>query len=186
MQTYTVKDLQARFKELGYKWFDFHLIGIRSKNYAQNTFCDTFILYNGGQVFRFAGTTRPGSYYLLNFLNPSGTSVLKPGQYIDTWALGKHKNKYDAWVQVKPVVVYRDRDQDLIPEEQGELQKGLFGINIHRSSEFHVSKLVDKWSAGCQVFDNPEKFSIFVKLSEASKQTFFTYTLLNEWELLKQ
>ena len=181
MQTYTIRDLQAKFKELGYKWFNFHLVGIRSKDYVTNTFCDSFILYNGGQVFRFAGTTRPGSYYLLHLLNPKGTSILKPGQYVDAWALGKHKNEYEAWVQVKPITVYRDSNLNDKADQFIREDTGLFGIDIHRSSEFHMSKLVDKWSAGCQVFADPEKFAIFVKLSEGSKQTFFTYTLLDEW-----
>lgn len=183
MPTYTIKDLQTRFKQLGYKWFNFQLIGIRTKDYITNTFCDSFILYNGGQVHRFQGTTRPGTYYLLHLLNPNGAAVLKPGQYIDTWTLGMHRGDHLAWKQYKPVIVYRDGDLDSIPEEIGIEDKGNFGIDIHRANAFKMSKLVDKYSAGCQVFADPEKFSIFVKLSEASKQTFFTYTLLDEWEL---
>ena len=185
MPTYTIKDLQAKFKELGYKWFNFHLIGIRVKNYVANTFCDSFILYNGGQVYRFNGTTRPGSYYLLHLLNPKGAAVLRPGQYVDTWALGLHRRQPDhmAWIQVKPLSVYRDGDLDLLPEEQGAIDTGYFGIDIHRSSKFTLSKLVDKYSAGCQVFADPEKFAIFVDQSQKSGLKLFTYTLLEEWTL---
>ena len=74
---YTIKDFQNKFKELNYKWPSFHLIGIRSKNYIPNEFCDTFVLFNGGQLSWFKGTTRPGSYYLLHLLNPKGTAILK-------------------------------------------------------------------------------------------------------------
>jgi len=183
MQTYTTKDLQARFKELGYQWYSFHLIGIRSKNYVANTFCDSFILYNNGQVLRFEGTTRPGSYYLVHLLNPKGTSILKPGQYVDTWTLGYHKGEYLAWTQYKPVTVFRELDQNEYVDqlELDAEDTGMFGINIHRSSNFTISKLVDKWSAGCQVFANPNNFINFVQLSKDSKQDFFTYTLLDEW-----
>jgi len=179
--SYTIKNLQTRFKELNYQWPSFHLIGIRSKNYVPNKFCDTFILINGSQAFWFKGTTRPGSYYLLNLLNPKGTAILKLGQYIDTWTLGLHRGKYKAWVQVKPVTVFRDKDKDIYAEPQGTPDKGLFGINIHRANQFTVSSLVDKHGAGCQVFDNPENFAKFVELSEQSKQKFFTYTLIEEF-----
>lgn len=181
MKEYTIKDLQARFKELGYKWFPFHLIGIRSKDGEPNTFCDVFILYNQGQVYRFQATTRPGSYYLLHLFNPRGAAVLKPGQYVDTWKLGLHKNQYEAWVQVKPVTVYRDNNLNNIAEEIGNQDTGIFGIDIHRSSQFRVSQLVDKFSAGCQVFADPNKFAIFVDVSKKSGQNFFTYTLLEEF-----
>lgn len=182
MIPYTTKELQARFRELGYSWYQFHLIGIRSRHYEENTFCDTFILYNGGQIFRFAGTTRPGTYYLVHLLNPKGTAILKPGQYKDTWTLGFHKQKADhpAWIQVKPVTVYRDNDKDKLPEIGSE-DTGIFGIDIHRSNPFSLSKLIDKWSAGCQVFANSKDFAIFVDLSRKSGQKFFTYTLLEEF-----
>lgn len=181
--TYSIKYLQERFKQLGYKWPEFHLIGIRSKDYITNTFCDTFILYNRGQVFRYPGTTRPGTYYLLNIINPKGTAVLKPGQYLDTWVLGNHRRQADhqAWIQAAPVTVCRDKDFDTIPETVGPLDKGYFGINIHRSNKFSISKLVDKWSAGCQVFANPKDFAQFIQLSKDSKLTKFTYTLLDEF-----
>jgi hypothetical protein len=44
-----------------------------------------------------------------------------------------------------------------------------------------MSKLVDKWSAGCQVFANSKDFAIFVDLSKKSGLKFFTYTLLEEF-----
>lgn len=183
MFPYTVKDLQARFKQLGYTWPQFHLIGIRAKDYVTNTFCDTFVLYNGGQVFRYAGTTRPGTYYLLHLLSPKGAAVLKPGQYLNTWTLGLHRQdpNHPAWIQSAPVVVYRDNDFDTIPETIGVQDKGYFGINIHRSNRFSLSKLVDKWSAGCQVFANSKDFATFVELSKKSGLKTFTYTLLEEF-----
>lgn len=183
MIPYTIKELQTKFRELGYKWYPFHLIGIRAKNYEENTFCDVFILYNQGQVFRFAGTTRPGTYYLLHLLNPKGAAILKPGQYENAWSLGFHKKdpNHPAWVQAKPVTVYRDNNLNKLPEQTGSLDTGYFGIDIHRSNPFTLSKLVDKWSAGCQVFANAKEYALFIKLSRDSKQTLFTYTLLEEF-----
>ena len=177
---YNIDILKAKFNELGYKWPDFHLIGVRSEKYIKNTFCDTFILVEKDNLSYYSCTTRPGSYYLLHLLNPLGTAVLKPGQYVDSWTLGLHKGEYKAWVQAKPVIVFRDSNLDDQADETGKEDKGLFGIDIHKSSSFTISKLVDKWSAGCQVFANPEEFAIFVQKSEASKQKFFTYTLIDE------
>jgi hypothetical protein len=84
-------------------------------------------------------------------------------------------------VQAKPVIVHRDNDKDDQAEEQGILQKGLFGINVHRSSDKWVSKLVDKWSAGCQVLCIPAQYGSFIQISEQSGRTLFTYTLLKEF-----
>jgi len=180
---YSLDTLKKKFNELGYKWPNFHLIGIRSEKYVKNTFCDTFILVVNDQLFYYPCTTRPGSYYLLHLLNPSGTAVLKPGQYLDSWSLGLHKGEYKAWVQYKPITVFRDSNLDDQADEDGKEETGLFGIDIHRSNAFTISKLVDKWSAGCQVFANPKDFDIFVKKSEESKQKLFTYTLLEESSL---
>lgn len=181
MRTYSIYDLKSRLATLNYKWLPFQLIGVRSRNYVKNSFCDDFYLVSGVTVYKFPGTTRPGSYYLLNLLSSKGTAILKPGQYLDKWVLGLHRGKYQAWVQRGPVTVFRDSDKDDLPEEGGAQETGLFGINVHRSNEFTISKLVDKYSAGCQVFANPKDFAIFVELSRNSGQKTFSYTLLEEF-----
>jgi len=181
MNNYTVNELQDRFKVLGYKWISFQLIGIRAKDYAPNTFCDKFIFINSGRVYRFDSTTRPGSYYLLHLLNPKGAAVLKPGQYLDSWTLGLHKNEYLAWVQTKPVTVFRDNNLNDSAEEVGFEDTGLFGIDIHRSNQFSISKLVDKYSAGCQVFADPFQFNSFIDICKGSGLKSFSYTLLEEF-----
>ena len=38
------------------------------------------------------------------------------------------------------------------------IQKGIFGINIHRSHEKLTVDKIDKYSAGCQVFNNNIEF----------------------------
>lgn len=175
----TLDGLKNRFKELGYNWYDFQLIGIRSKNYKPNTFTDKLILVNGTQVTVYNATTRPGRHWLLNLLNPKGTAVLKPGQYVNTWRLGIHKN-YKALVQVLPVEVYRDKNRNEIAEISDVIDRGIFGINIHRANQAYTSTFVDKWSAGCQVVADPIDFSRLLKACEDSGKGVFTYTLLNE------
>jgi hypothetical protein len=92
-----------------------------------------------------------------------------------------HQGKYKAFCQVKPVEVFRDKNLDDKAEETATIDKGLFGINIHRANEKFTSKLIDKWSAGCQVLNNPTDFAKILFAAESSKQKFFTYTLLKEF-----
>lgn len=178
---YTTEELKSEFKRLNYQWLPFHFIGIRSKANEKNRFDDTFILVNGDILHHFTCTTDPGVHWLKNLLNPKGTAVLKPNQYLNTWALGMHQNKYKAFCQVRAVEVYRDKNLDDKAEETATIDKGLFGINIHRASETMVSQLVDKWSAGCQVLNNPSEFKFVLSEAERSLQKEFTYTLLKEF-----
>jgi hypothetical protein len=63
-------------------------------------------------------------FWLQNRMNEKGAAILKPGQYIDCWELGRLKGLHKAWVQCKPVTVYRDNDRDLKGEETAVLQVG--------------------------------------------------------------
>ena len=181
MKKYIIPELQAKFSELGYSWFDYHFIGIRSKANLPNVFDDLFAVVNGNEIKYYTCTTNAGTHWLKNLLNPKGTALLKPKQYIETWQIGLHQGKYEAFVQAKPVEVFRDGDKDDVAEETSVIEKGLFGINIHRASETTVSKLIDKWSAGCQVLNNPVEFAEVLKSAKNSNRKLFTYTLLNEF-----
>lgn len=181
MKKYSYKELEAKFAELGYQWPTFHLIGVRSAANEKNKFDDTIYLVNGPIMQVFSCTTNPGTHWLKNLLNPSGCAVLKPGQYVDSWKLGLHQGKYRALVQAKPITVYRDADKDDLAEEQGKEDKGMFGINIHRANPSAISSIIDKWSAGCQVLNNPDEFHTLLTACEMSGKSVFTYTLLREF-----
>ena len=181
MKKYSYAELEAKFAELGYQWPTLHIVGVRSKANEKNKFDDQIYLINGPLQQIFSCTTNPGTHWLKNLLNPKGTAVLKPGQYVDTWKLGLHQGKYEALVQRKPVTVYRDGDKDDTAEEQGKEDTGLFGINIHRANPSAISSIIDKWSAGCQVLNNPKEFSILIETCKQSKKDAFTYTLLREF-----
>lgn len=183
MKPNTMLDLLEAFKKLHYEWPKFHLIGVRTSLDLPNQFDDLFYLVDGTNIYHMTGTTNPGRAWLKKPGRVEGTAVLKSGQYINTWQLGLHRGMYKAWVQVKPVTVFRDNNLDEKSDETFIQQKGLFGINIHRAAEGWVSKFVDKWSAGCQVLNNPSEYRSFIKASEASGQHLFTYTLLKESDL---
>jgi hypothetical protein len=124
---------------------------------------------------------------LKNPLRKEGTAILKSGQYRGSHQLGLHQGKYQALTQKNPLPVFRDKDKDseydLIPES---IQTGIFGINIHRSNPYTESELVDKWSAGCQVFKRVKDFNLFMGLCRKSSKIWgnsFTYTLIDIDEL---
>jgi len=177
-----VEQLQAEFERLGYKWEGYHFIGIRSKANLSNQFDDLFCIVNNDKLQWFTCTTNPGTHWLKNLLNPSGTALLKPAQYLDGYKIGLHQGKYEAFIQNKPVTVYRDKDLDEVAEETATTETGFFGINIHRTNDTGVvSKLIDKWSAGCQVLNNPADFKTLLESAKATKKPTFTYTLLKEF-----
>lgn len=130
-------------------------------------------------------TTDPGTYWLKNPMNAQGTAILKAGQYIDTYKIDKHRNKYYALCQrLAKVTVIRDYDRDAVLDfYNGKEETGMFGINIHRARKTGDTLTVDNYSAGCQVFKNGQDFDFFMKLCEVHKKLYgnkFTYTLVDK------
>lgn len=169
-----------RIRDLGMKDAPFMIVGVRSKADKPNEFDDKFYLITKSKFLSFTGTTNPGRHWLLNFLNPKGTALLKPDKMY-FFKLGKHNNSYEALVQAEPFTVYRDTDKDEKSEEQGIEDIGWFGINLHRANPSAVSKFIDKWSAGCQVLNNPADFNYLIQECKDSKLEKFPYYLLREW-----
>lgn len=172
--------------------FELNIIGLRSEHLLPNVFNDTInILYKddkgGWHHHCYHATTDPGTYWLKNPLNPQGTAILKEGQYVNSHMIGLHRQKYEALVQHNPVTVIRDVKRDGMLNMGGKEDTGLFGINIHRAQQAGTTKLIDKFSAGCQVFANAEDFGVFMELCQRHKQLYgngFTYTLLREDAML--
>ncbi len=134
---------------------------------------------------RWQCTTDPGVYWLENPMRVEGTAILVPGQYRGSHQLGMHRGKYEALVQTgNEVAVYRDntRDKMLNPIAQTP-HVGYFGINIHRASSTRRSTEVGKWSAGCQVFADPEDFAEFLAIAKIGLVEYpdrVTYTLIGD------
>lgn len=169
--------------------FELNIVGVRSKSTVPNSFDDTIhVFYMDGTAnwrhLSFPATTDPGTHWLKNPMNENGTAILKPGQYLGAYQIGLHRGKYQALVQRKPVTVYRDFDRNNILDFSGAKQEtGMFGINIHRAMPTGITQVVEKHSAGCQVFANVDHFTTFMRLCEAHKQRYgnsFTYTLLDD------
>lgn len=189
----TYEEIRNVYTSKGYKFFDegkynLNIGGIRVE-VDTNVYDDfIFVAYRDedgiAKLKTWEATTDPGQYWLKHPMNSKGTAILVPGQYRGSHAIGKHRGKYEALVQVGAVKVYRDNDKDtehdVNPDEVSN-EKGYFGINIHRSNAYKTSNYVDKWSAGCQVFADPDDFEEFLKVARKGKKEWgnkFTYTLL--------
>ena len=191
-------DFEKLFKRKGYAFFtkgvyNLNIIGIRAKgNQITNSFDDYLMLIyktpNGTwsrQIYNI--TTDPGIYYMTNIPNKKGTAILVPGQYRGAYKIDKHKGKYFALCQKKPVKVWRDKNKDKIYDwDPSTLEEGLLGINIHKAGI--RSNRINTWSAGCQVFAIEQQFKSFMnycnkQIANGLGDT-FTYTLLHEDELI--
>ena len=164
---------------------DLNLVGIRNSESDANRFDDwlcLFYWYDGcWNGFAFPATTDPGSFYRENPLNLRGTAIMKPGQYRRAYQVGRHKG-YKALQQVGPITVYRDNNRDRELDTSGASeQDGLHALNIHRANRVRASTRVEKWSAGCQVVQDPDHFDFLMTLCDRGAAKFgnrFTYTLL--------
>ena len=182
----------ATLRRLGYriyeKPFELNIIGSRGLEATANAFDDKlYVLFKNAQhrweSYSYAVTTDPGTYWLKNPMQVSGTAILKQGQYVDAYKIGLHRGQYKALVQTKSVTVLRDYDRNAVLDfSNGKESRGLFGINIHRASIHGVTKTVGKWSAGCQVFEKNADFIHFMSLCEKHRSLYgnrFTYSLID-------
>lgn len=165
-------------REEKYKPYNLNIVGYRNRFGRVNHFDDIIAVYYEKEGewnhLSYQATTYPGTPNLVKPVNPIGTAILKPGQYL--YKIGKHKGQYEALVQAKPVTVYRDRNRDIVYDYDRE-ESGFFGINIHKAS--FGAKFVGADSAGCQVIKNNfEEFMFLIKKSAAFRENLFTYTLV--------
>jgi hypothetical protein len=195
---YSIDYVKQVLESKGYAFFtngvyNLNIIGIRNPNLVANSFDDTMVV-----IYKFGGewitkvypiTTDAGTYWLKNPMSNKGTAILVPNQYRGVYSIDLHNNKYNALCQRNgKVEVYRDNDKDLILDmDSAKIEKGMFGINIHRSNPYGEASKVDKFSAGCQVFKNVKDFNEFMEICQKSKALWgnsFTYTLIKESDLL--
>lgn len=180
-------------EKLGYpvfqdeRGYDLNIIGIRTADLTANSFNDwitvTYWFDHGWRSFGFPGTTDPGTFWREYPMNVHGTAILKPGHYHRSHEIGLHKGD-EALVQKGLLTVYRDANRDDVLDVTGQPQDtGNFGIDIHRANAVRPSIQVDKWSAGCQVVQDPEHHAFLLALAKRARSLYgnsFSYTLLLE------
>ncbi len=193
-------DFEKLFKEKGYAYFtkgayNLNIIGVRTitNNKVTNKFDDYIVvIYKNSQNKEtrviYNVTTKPGLTCMKQPQNNKGTAILIPNQYRGCWQIGLHKGQYTALCQRKPVKVYRDNNKnDIYDLEPKTIDEGIFGINIHRANQAYARQTIDMYSAGCQVFQEPNQFKSFMNLCKKQKELYgntFTYTLIEEKDLV--
>jgi hypothetical protein len=187
-----LEKLRAILRHKGYRLytrpFELNIVGLRAASTIPNRFDDEIHVFykidaHNWNYHVYKATTDPGTFWLRNPIEPQGTAILEQGQYVDSHSLGLHREQYKALVQQKPVSIIRDYDRDAtLGFLNGNKSEGLFGINIHRASAKGITKYVDAYSAGCQVFENAAAFAGFIGLCEKHRALYgnhFTYTLID-------
>ena len=202
MSCYTREQIEDTMKAKGYRYFtsgdlNLNIIGVRNsktKNRVTNAFDDcmtlSYKLDDEWKFHCFKCTTDPGTHWVKNLLNSDGVAILKPGQYRSSHKIDLHQGKYEALKQQKPLKVYRDDNKDSTYNcLEEDVEKGIFGINIHRATAKTGGKStrVDRWSAGCQVIASNDDFAVFMKICRQARDAWsnsFTYTLLESKDII--
>lgn len=188
----TINQVKEVLTTKGYTFFDgdrpydLNIIGIRSASTIMNFFNETLaVIYRdelGEQhIDYFHYTTKPGLYYLKNPLHPNGCAVLQEGQHLGAMKKRKHKGKYNALCQAKPLPFHRDSNLDENLDFVGKVYTSNIGLNIHQESLDKIDIKVNWNSAGCGVIQ--ARFDYFMWLINQGIKYWknkFTYTLINE------
>jgi hypothetical protein len=179
--------IKRRDYQLYSRPYELNIVGIRSKETKANKFDDEIHVFyktdkNRWNYHLYKATTDPGTFWLKNPAYPQGTAILKEGQYKNAYAIGRHQGKSPALVQTGKVRVMRDYDRNAILDfNNAQIEEGT-GINIHLAKSSGKTKLIDKYSAGCQVFQDAESFVEFMELCREHSSLYgnsFTYTLID-------
>lgn len=177
--------------------YNVNIIGVRNPNLVANSFDDTMLcaykVKDRWLLKEWKMTTDAGRYWLKNPMNPKGTAILVPNQYRGVYKIDKHRGIYDALCQRNgEVEVWRDDNEDQILNFNDVTKEwGYFGINIHKTHPYNATlkeriEVVEKWSAGCQVFKKVNDFRKFMFICNKAKEKWgnsFTYTLLKQEDL---
>lgn len=165
-----------------------NIFGIRNSDPNSNSFDDTVgILYrmsqNSWAVYQYPATTDPGLFYREHPINPNGTAIIIPGNYIDVYKVGLHEG-YEAMEQISAISYIRDNNKNKVLDFLYKLATFKIFKEIGKTNIHHAgvnSTQVDNWSAGCQVLAKLSDFIDFMNIVKSSIQykttNKFSYTL---------
>lgn len=176
------------FNDNGYPVEKFNLIGIRDESGMDKDIVnDQLGFFTEDELFLCPGTTDPGVYWTKSGeRNKAGTFHLIEGFHERIWAIGIHKG-YEAIVNdykhCKPTKGWRDANYNFVQDAKDIIVCDYFGVNFHRMDKSIISKIVGKYSAGCQVVQNPKDFNYILQKAKDSGLKTFNYLLLKKGEL---
>jgi hypothetical protein len=209
MRTPDFAIIRSAYERKGYKFYvtgpyNLNIWGIRANDSKSNKFDDVIGVsfyekadQQNPRILCWNATTDPGKYWLMNPMAIGGTAILVPGQYRGAYKLGIHgrssKSPYQALEQKDSMLYVRDNDKDTeldfsLYRDENKLKVHGFRANIksniHRASAWKVVQLVERYSAACQVIQDPAGFKFLISLVNKYIQHGFpnslTYTLFEE------
>ena len=189
--------IKRLYKKKKYKFctgtYNLNIFGIRDLCSEKDTFNDFVgVAYEDDlcqkKVDLYPSTTDPGLHYLRNPLNKDGTIIMLEGQYKACYKLGIHGRTglypYKALEQCGSMDYVRDNNKD--DKYDIDISKkitGVFKTNLHRCSKWKIVRYIGRYSAGCQVVQDPKHFDeLMVTATRQQSLGFgdkFSYTLFN-------
>lgn len=191
----TLDSVVNAYSYMGYTYctsgdYNLNIFGIRNQdNKDSNNFNDvigvTFMVKGTWYLRVYGATTDPGVTSRVTPINSNGCAILIPGQYKGCYQIGMHQGKYEALTQRKPMNYWRDNNKDQVLDFASKVYTEIAGTNLHRATAIPgvTSKIVDNYSAGCQViaaYNDWTEFMGFVHKSVNLYGNAFTYTLFTQ------
>lgn len=174
-----------------------NIVGIRNidKDVGKsvvNNFTDIMVMFyydDAGARYERIGrfTSVPGLKYQNVAFYPGTNRVIamKEGQYKDAYYQGTHIKTPLAMRQGTAIPYRQDKHKNKVYEDDGS-EKANNATNIHDSKAYQSNdpnKLINDWSAGCQVFRSRADFDWMSQAAshqiDKTKYKLFTYTLMN-------
>jgi hypothetical protein len=175
---------------------EFLMIGIRNKEGLKTDVVNDFLGFiHNDEIFITPGSTDPGVYWITSSERiKQGTFHLKSQFHKNIWCIGTHKG-YEAlvndWRNCLPTEGWRDANFNFEFDAKDLEVRGHFGINFHRMHPISIIDRVGKYSAGCQVVQDPKAFQYILKsfkdtnMYKKDKKAAVCYLLVDLEELPK-
>lgn len=200
MRDFTVQELTATMQSHGMvvfedesRPFNVNCVAVRNQHDPrENAFDDAYYVFymqEGEWVkHRYTVTTDPGTHWKVRPMHRDGAAAIAEGQYRGAYQLGYHGRgnwRHRALVQAGMVSAYRDNNKDAkydyVPATI-TTYGAWAGLNQHKAFLNQKALRVDKWSAGCIVWEDPNAHTHFINLLESAARQWgnsFTLTMLN-------
>ena len=169
--------LRGLYLSHGAVWDEVNIFGLRDTSDMSRSVWNDFIgIATLGKVFLYRGTCDPSAYWTSvggAATDKKGVAHICLGWYPRAYQVGYHgvsspSFKHEALLQVGKVKIWRDGNNNFRQDDSDIIQEGWFGCNIHRASAVGKEATIGRYSAGCQVVQDPDDFKEFMAVIKAS------------------
>ena len=194
-----IKWLEKYYKQNNFEIQELNLIGIRdTSDIRQDVINDWIGFWTKNEFFLTRGTTDPSVFWTKDASrNPNGTFHLACGFHEKIWIVGIHAEgrpgAHEALVNriqhCRPTRGWRDENYNFTKDPSEVEISGYFGINLHRMHATQIVTKIGRYSAGCQVIQDPKKFAELLGhvkstwMYQGNNNIAFNYMLLNKSDI---